>query len=288
MCLIFLFQVKADEYGEIIKAADYNIADPVEPNEAMETEEDKDADESSTDPLTEVATKCIASTITLDINAKVQFIDFEGRSDGKSIKKYLSQIRPKQLILVHGTEEATRSLGEYCQKGGFVERNVYCPNIGDVIDATTERHIYQVRLRDQLVSSLTFERAGDMELAWVDGQLEMPEVEEETEVEMQDDGDLDASKSHKTNLNTNPPTLESLSANSGPGHSSVYINEPKLSDFKSVLINEGVQCEFSGGVLICNNQVAVRREAGRMKLEGTLCKDYFKVRQLLYKQYAIV
>jgi len=44
-----------------------------------------------------------------------------------------------------------------------------------------------------------------------------------------------------------------------PGHQSVFMNEPRLSDFKQVLLREGIQAEFVGGVLVCNNQVAVRR-----------------------------
>lgn len=43
------------------------------------------------------------------------------------------------------------------------------------------------------------------------------------------------------------------------GHQSVFINEPRLSDFKQVLLREGIQAEFVGGVLVCNNVVAVRR-----------------------------
>lgn len=44
-----------------------------------------------------------------------------------------------------------------------------------------------------------------------------------------------------------------------PGHQAVFINEPRLSDFKQVLLREGIQAEFVGGVLVCNNMVAVRR-----------------------------
>lgn len=39
----------------------------------------------------------------------------------------------------------------------------------------------------------------------------------------------------------------------------MFINEPRLSDFKQVLLKEGIQAEFVGGVLVCNNMVAVRR-----------------------------
>ncbi|CAG5133239.1 unnamed protein product, partial [Candidula unifasciata] len=297
-------KVKADEYGEVIRPEDYIIAE----NQTVD-EETKDVEEGvgPSDSqiydtyfytarykwmkvnVAEVPTKCISSTVTLDINARVQFIDFEGRSDGKSIKKYLSQIRPKQLILIHGSDEATKALGEYCQTAGFVEGNVYCPNIGDIIDATTERHIYQVRLRDQLVSSLVFSKTRDMELAWVDGQLDLPPAEPEDEDEEEEGVSEEKIKKKKDKLSMIPPTLEGLPPSLVPPHTPVFINEPKLSDLKIVLISAGVQCEFAGGRLVCNNQVAVRRDAGgKMKLEGTLCEDYFKIRELLYQQYAIV
>lgn len=44
-----------------------------------------------------------------------------------------------------------------------------------------------------------------------------------------------------------------------PGHATIFVNELKLSDFKQVLLRNGVQAEFSGGVLYCNGIVAVRR-----------------------------
>ena len=32
----------------------------------------------------------------------------------------------------------------------------------------------------------------------------------------------------------------------------------------------------------------LQNEAGRIQLEGTICEDFFKIRQILYNQYAIV
>ena len=68
-----------------------------------------------------------------------------------------------------------------------------------------------------------------------------------------------------------------------------------------------MQAEFSGGVLVCNGVVAVRRvshfesqmlwhhylislqtEGGRICLEGAVCEDYYIIRQLLYEQFAII
>lgn len=67
--------------------------------------------------------------------------------------------------------------------------------------------------------------------------------------------------SHREQFNSDSPEFDrcSLPFPQIPGHQSVFINEPRLSDFKQVLLREGIQAEFVGGVLVCNNMVAVRR-----------------------------
>lgn len=46
----------------------------------------------------EPPTKCISTMETIDIRASIQFIDFEGRSDGESIRKIITQLKPRQLV----------------------------------------------------------------------------------------------------------------------------------------------------------------------------------------------
>jgi cleavage and polyadenylation specificity factor subunit 2 len=48
--------------------------------------------------MQEVPTKCVKETIDLNIKAKINYIDFEGRSDSESIKKLLATIKPKNLV----------------------------------------------------------------------------------------------------------------------------------------------------------------------------------------------
>ncbi|XP_023994052.2 cleavage and polyadenylation specificity factor subunit 2 [Salvelinus sp. IW2-2015] len=282
------------------------------------------------DSSSKVPTKCTSTTENLEIKARVTYIDYEGRSDGDSIKKIINQMKPRQLVIVHGPPEASLDLAESC-KAFTKDIKVYTPKLQETVDATSETHIYQVRLKDSLVSSLQFCRAKDTELAWIDGVLDMRVVKVDTGVlpeegmvkgekgtgeEVVEDSELamdvtpadDATTDHsvvaqqramKTLFGEDVrelseesdviPTLEPLPAHEIPGHQSVFINEPRLSDFKQVLLREGIQAEFVGGVLVCNNMVAVRRtEAGRIGLEGCLCDDYYKIRELLYQQYAVV
>ena len=43
---------------------------------------------------------------------------------------------------MHGTRDATESLAEYCNRLEGVK--IITPNIGEIVDATRESHIYQV------------------------------------------------------------------------------------------------------------------------------------------------
>ncbi|XP_035277997.1 cleavage and polyadenylation specificity factor subunit 2 isoform X2 [Anguilla anguilla] len=317
-------RIKWDEYGEIIRPEEFLVP------ELQATEEEKsklesgiaNGDEPMDQDLSDVPTKCISTTETIEISARIAYIDYEGRSDGDSIKKIINQMKPRQLVIVHGPPEASLDLAESCKAFSGKDIKVYTPKLQETVDATSETHIYQVRLKDSLVSSLQFYKAKDTELAWIDGVLdmrvikvdtgvvveegEMNEEAEEGELPMEVTSSLTADHSAVAQQRAMKslfgeddkevseesdviPTLEPLTSQEIPGHQSVFINEPRLSDFKQVLLREGIQAEFVGGVLVCNNLVAVRRtEAGRIGLEGCLCDDYYKIRDLLYQQYAVV
>lgn len=55
-------------------------------------------------------TKCISTTTTLAINASVQYIDFEGRSDGESVQKIIESMKPKRTIVVWETHDRCQAL----------------------------------------------------------------------------------------------------------------------------------------------------------------------------------
>jgi len=90
----------------------------------------------------EVPTKSVVTMHTVHVQAQVQFIDFEGRSDGESLQKIVGQLRPRRLILVRGSPDSTRAMLNHCQQ--WTDARVFAPSCGDVVDVTTETHIYQV------------------------------------------------------------------------------------------------------------------------------------------------
>ena len=80
----------------------------------------------------------------LKVNAKVLYVDFEARSDRESIEKLLNQIKPKNLILIHGTQDCIEQLEKYCTSRQIVQGRIFSPHVGEIVDATTERNLYQV------------------------------------------------------------------------------------------------------------------------------------------------
>lgn len=89
---------------------------------------------------------------TVQVVCNVQYIDFEGRSDGESLIKILSQLKPRRVIVVRGNEENTKLMTKHCESIGA---RVFAPNKLETVDATSETHIYQVRFYKTYITNYT-------------------------------------------------------------------------------------------------------------------------------------
>ncbi|CAD5125049.1 unnamed protein product [Dimorphilus gyrociliatus] len=267
--------LKWDDYGEFIRPEDFLIFDEKEAEEPMETE-DENAEQSVND-YSDHPTKCIVTDQTIQIRAKVMYIDFEGRTDGESMRKILAQIKPRQLILVHGDKSATENLANYCSSQNLVNGNILTPDLYEIVDTTTESHIFQVRMKDSLVSALQFEKTKDVEVSWIDAILDS--------TAMADEGKGD----DLVQRDSVPTLIPAYSSDCVQPHGPVFINEPKLSELKEVIMKQGITAEFTGGVLVCGGSVAIKKnESGKLTIEGTINSEYYKIRRILYSQFAIV
>lgn len=203
--------------------------------------------------------------------------------------KILSQLRPRRVIVVRGSESCSQMVANHCEQN--IGSKVFTPHRGEVVDATTETHIYQVRLTEALVSELEFQKGKDAEIAWINGIITIRNkviesasgnpgpapMEEDDHIEMTDGGDRIIA-------------LDPLPADDIPPHDFVFLNEIKLADFRQILMRHSIQSEISGGMLLCcNGTIAIKRnDTGKVTIEGCLSEDYYMVRELLYEQYAIV
>jgi len=289
-------RLKWDDYGEIIKAEDYIITEPTmtldddvlaPATNIKQVEQVQDEMEALGMEMSEIPTKCVSEIKYLEVKCQISYIDFEGRSDGQSVERILNLVKPRQLILIHGVPAATQKIAKFCETTASLNvSKIYMPHTGEVVDATRESHIYQVKLKDSLVSSLRFAQALETELAWIDGQLILESRGER--FDQSRDGEEPMEEDTPQNQKDVVPALEQLSQDMIPGHATVFVDEPRLSDFKQVLNKAGIQAEFIGGSLVFNNRVNIRKVDGKITVEGALCDEYYTIRDLLYDQYAIV
>lgn len=114
-------------------------------------------------------------------------------------------------------------------------------------NATLETQIYNIKLKDELVSSLKFQKIKDCELAWVDAVIKSGNY------------DAEFQSGHKSESSEYGFSLHPLHNNNSDKHKTVFVNEPKLSDLKQIFTQNSIQAEFHGGVLVCNGLIALKK-----------------------------
>lgn len=108
-------------------------------------EQNKKSDEDEEEEeLYDIPSKCVEYEQTIYVAAKIVHIDFEGRSDGESIKQIVLALKPRRLILVRGNPYSTKVVYNFAKV--FIDGKVFTPRIGQCLNVTTESHIYQVKL----------------------------------------------------------------------------------------------------------------------------------------------
>jgi len=99
-----------------------------------------------------------------------------------------------------------------------------------------------VKLTDELVSSLKISKLDNFELSYVNAVINM-----------QDENDI---------------LLEPLPE--ADDHQPIFVGEVLLSEFRTLLQKEGYQTDFANGVLICNNEIAIKKVGNLPSLRSLL------------------
>ncbi|KAJ9172883.1 hypothetical protein P3X46_016077 [Hevea brasiliensis] len=262
-----------DDFGEVINPDDYVIKDDDMDQAAMHVGGDIDGklDEGCASLILDTKpSKVVSNELTVQVKCSLIYMDYEGRSDGRSIKSILAHVAPLKLVLVHGSAESTEHLKQHCLK--HVCPQVYAPQIEETIDVTSDLCAYKVQLSEKLMSNVLFKKLGDYEIAWVDAEV---------------------GRTESGMLSLLPITT------SAPPHKSVLVGDLRMADFKQFLASKGVQVEFAGGALRCGEYVTLRKVGNvsqkgggsgtqQIVIEGPLCEDYYKIREYLYSQFYLL
>ncbi|GLD93417.1 hypothetical protein PINS_up002009 [Pythium insidiosum] len=274
-------KVEWDEYGEIIAPEDFKdttlsgsrhskrsgFSSNEKGDEDVDMEDDED-DEEAEAVIDTRPTKTVTDDMVIMINARVTQVDFSGLADGRAIRNCLSNVKPRKLILVHGTEETTMELKRFVEATINTCEAVFTPNAMECIDIESDTNVFKLVVKESLYTAATFRKVGTHEVAYITGQYEVPENKVLLPV-LQRPADATA-------LDRHDPMLLSD-------------GKIKLDVMKQVLAKAGFNAKFRGGMLVCNDGVVLRRAMNNeIIVEGALSSSYYKIRKLLYEQFTLI
>jgi cleavage and polyadenylation specificity factor subunit 2 len=205
--------------------------------------------------------------LLVQVAARVTQVDFDGLADGRAIRNCLGNVKPRKLILVHGTDTTTAELKKFVESSIPQCEAVFTPNVMECIDIESDTNVYKLAVKESLYTSSVFRKVGLHEVAYVTGQVALPE-------------------------NSSVPVLQPLNDSVGPStHEPMLLSDGKmkLDVMKQVLGKAGFNAKFRGGMLVCNDGVVLKRAMNNeVVVEGALSSSYYKIRALLYEQFTLV
>jgi cleavage and polyadenylation specificity factor subunit 2 len=203
--------------------------------------------------------------LQLPLRCSFLYVDIEGRSDGRSLHTVIRDLHPRKLIIISGSPEGKESLKETCKTMGACN-DVVLPKENQSVSVTSESNLYRINLKDSLVKQLQFiEVSEDYEIAYLEGEI-------------------------KLNFSESSLPILNQKTKEHTGHPAVFLGHVKPHELQMILQNDGIECELVSGVLVCAGGLVniIKVNEFQISIQGSICEEYYRIRELLYLQYQIV
>ena len=247
-------------------------------------------------PEPQIPTKIEIKELSIALAAKVLRVDFDGRSDGRSVQTMLAHVAPRTAIIVHGTEENTTTLANKLMiELEGLHTSVLTPAAGKEVEVNLGPS-FEIELSEKLMKATDVHAVSGYELAWINGTLTRPEdaatIAANGAGPSGSKGTSGDGVGGSNDLLALYPPMKSAAGDGEDAEATyggVFIGDVRLSELKKALAAVGIRAEFHAGSLYCTGHVVVRRrgEGGGLVLEGALSDAYYKVRDVVYGQYHI-
>ncbi|KAK6330376.1 hypothetical protein TWF696_003472 [Orbilia brochopaga] len=227
--------------------------------------------------------KLVLNTTTVMMNNSVVFVDYEALHDARSLRMLLPLLKPKKVVLVSGTAEETKVLGDefrtMMEKDRRKRRSddededkqveVFTPAVGEMVNVSVEADAWSVKLSDALVKMLKWQHVRGLGVVHVVGRVvevdegQPPKTEGEEDVKMENDDDVGVERKKRLVLDVLPSAVAVRTAKP------IHVGDVRLADLRKVLLDAGHTAELTGeGRLLCDGVVSVVKEgAGRVSIE---------------------
>ena len=266
---------KFDEYGETIQPEHFSALslDSQQEGEGTESKQKAARQQSNTDSAKneEVPFKWLTNKFNLKVACRMAFIDFEGLSDGRSIKTIISRIAPRKLVIANGSSVTRQYMLQFCKVSDEITDNITIAQPLQATNISSSLDIFTVKIDETLLGSLQVKSFAGYELAFLTGLV---------------------SRSVEDGSTTTLVPLHDTESGgkSDRNHEPILVGNPKLFAVKKQLISLGMPVELVAGQLKCG-PITIRKNPNQpysYSLEGPLCKEYYAVKDALYSQVILV
>ena len=266
------------------EAAAGKTQEEINGSEDVHGADDSDPSESESEEETiEGPSKAVFTAHTVNVNARLAFVDFAGIHDQRSLQMLIPLISPRKLILVAGTKEETEALAADCKSLLAVNENdsdsnsaadIYTPSLNQTVDASVDTNAWAVKLTRNLVKRLQWQSVLTMNVATLTAQLrgEAPAVEDapgnptnkkqklvknESEVKHEPTMEAESKDGVVPVLDVVPTNMAAVSrSNAQPLH----VGDMRLADLRRLMVATGHSAEFRGeGTLVIDGNIAVKK-----------------------------
>lgn len=253
---------RSDEYGEPVRMEDFSELLLIRDDEQKKPK----ADRLAPGPMSELApTKWESSASDLVITCRLGWIDFEGLSDGRSIKTIISRISPRNVVLCGGSPVERLYMQQFCKANDEITDRVYSVDSGVQETLACGVDVFSITLDESLLKSLCVQSHGPYELAQVAGRIEeQPDVSSRKLLPLSEAAVTDP----------------------------VLIGTLRFVHLKRQIQSKGIaDVSFQSGLLICPKLgISIRRQpqSSEIFLEGPVSPEYYMIRELLYSQMVVL
>ncbi|KAI0102525.1 beta-lactamase-like protein [Nemania sp. FL0031] len=291
-------------------------------------DDELDAIPDDPDDVVNGPSKLVMTTERITVKIQIDFVDFAGIHDKRSLHMLIPLIQPRKLILVGGSSEDTMTLASDCKKlmaEGSLD--IYTPNTGTTVDASVDTNAWVVKLAPTLVKQLKWQSVRGLSIATVTGRLlAAPKHQHPARNGDEDTANkrIKTEDSHSQSPSQSPsaetpdlppgsggsgipaePVLDVLPMNMAAATRSVaqplHVGDLRLADLRKAMQQAGHTAEFRGeGTLLVDGSVVVRKTAtGRIDVEsiglpvaggpaGQFGGTFYAVKRTIYENLAVV
>ncbi|KAJ1936481.1 hypothetical protein EC988_008184, partial [Linderina pennispora] len=134
-----------------------------------------------------------------------------------------------------------------------------------IVNVSSGANAYTVKLTDALLTKVRFAELQGAQLGHVSGRIRYAEDAEE-------------------------PVLDvDVAALENAWQRPVFVGDAKLSLLRRRLRESGLAAEFSSdGVLVCSNVLAVSRVGGKLRIQGNVSPEFYRLRDVIYRALVVV